>query len=803
MPWPWTEATSPNSSVACSWESRRSVDAPTPPAAATLGPGPERKQRPVKRYLALVSIASLAALAPACGGDTDNPGVTPTPETAVRHEKTSPPTPTPTAGVTPEPSPRAKAPATPGSTLKTPTPTAPAPRAEWVRDRLTAAANLYGISREGRDLLQRLDVRQMRGQPGFFGSYGYKGWTGVGEAKPAPVMHELSHAYWGAFPVSGSPGLSWEPEGDEPLSLAMQRYHEDVLEFMRQPPGHYELFRSRLRNIPELRADNLDGLFHSVEADVVGNVAGDLLLVPPILRKYWDRFLEPGPWGTWYEAAAWLQALSGTERPLADQYTGFAHLDLRPYGRLRPAGPVQLGPGVAEALGREERQRLWDFTDQFDLLLGEPDYRENFDFWRGYLRDMQRLHRLHAGYLDLLQTPRARPIAEALDTLEDLEGQAPEDRARAIVRGSADQPFLTHFLPALDNKTLLAYFAAEAPLPGEATLKGTVAFVERLGRFGPEVDKVLDLGRRNVDLGADALTRILESQDFENKRDLNLFVELLRDADDATTRQVAAALDDSMIRRLIRAVPAALRSVIEPKRLLTALGIGPGSGPVELVTGIDMLVTYPSGNFLIDEPYLAELYTVTAAIAHDDAAEALGVIRDSAFPMRGFVRAHPRDAAAILSSDLETAVGIVERSDPVTFPPARLVYSLIQADPDLAARLVERLYDRGNVEQTVEALAHFAYDVERLAAVPELAVSLANDGRFLERLLADMGSRWLEEMLLEAIRVYAVRMERGDMPEGFLQAYRSTLEASIATLPEGSSTLELQRIVGLSFSDPG
>ena len=305
---------------------------------------------------------------------------------------TSVPMPTPTAGISPAetetpPPPEASPTATPEKeAVQT------SAEAEWVRDRLAAVATLYNLTSEGRELLGRLDVRQMTAQPGFFGSYGYKSWTGVGEAKPAPVTHELSHAYWGAFPISGVADLSWEREEGTGLAPAMERYHRDVVRFMGQPPGRYELLRSRLRNIPELSEENLHELFHSVEGDMVSHVAGDLDLLPPILRKYWDRFLEPGSWRSWYEAVSWFRDLSGEERGWVSQYAGFEHLDLRPYDALPVGRPLPLSAEVLDTLRREERQQLWDFALQFELLLGSPDYRENFDFWRGYLRDMVRLH---------------------------------------------------------------------------------------------------------------------------------------------------------------------------------------------------------------------------------------------------------------------------------------------------------------------------------------------------------------------------------------------------------------------------
>ena len=433
---------------------------------------------------------------------------------------------------------------------------APPPEAAAVAERILAVADLYGISTEGLNLLLRLDVRQMLEQPGFFGSYGYKGWTGVGEAKPAPIMHELGHAYWGAFPVTGRPELTWETPDEGGLSTAMEAYRRDVLDFMGQPLGHYEPFRSYLRNIPGLSAEKLDGLWHSVEADVVGHVAGHLDLLPPILRKYWDRFLEPGPWSSWYEAAAWFGSLDGDRAYLASQYMGFQHLDLREYGPLpapRLGAPLERSSSVLE---REERQRLWDFADQLELLLGAPEYGENFDFWRGYLREMQRLHHRNPGYLQTLALPRAAAIGESLSFLLSLEERDPEGRAEAVARRITGSPFLVHFLPALDNRTLLALLSAGAALPETTTLKGTAAFVSRLGRLAPAVNEVLVTARQDSALGAASLARFLDVQDFEERRDLRLFFELLRDADGTIAREATRALDGPTKRRLLEAVPA-------------------------------------------------------------------------------------------------------------------------------------------------------------------------------------------------------------------------------------------------------
>ena len=675
--------------------------------------------------------------------------------------------------------------------------TSPQTEDRWVEERLAVVTTLYDLSDEGRDLLDRLDVRQMRGQPGFFGSYGYKSWTGVGEAKPSTIMHELGHAYWGAFPVTGFPELSWERREGQPLSPAMERYHEDVLRFMRQPPGHYELFRSRLRNIPEISEDKLDGLFHSVEADVVYDVAGDLELIPPILRKYWDRLLRPGPWRSWYEAVAWFRSLDDDDRAATSQLMGLEHLDLRGYTSLPLVDDAHVQDGVKDALRREERQRLWDFADQFDLLLGEPEYRENFGFWRGYLGTMKTLHGWHAGFLRGLALPRAPDIAGALDILLDLDGRSPSEKAEAIAESLTRDPFVLHFLPALDNRTLLELFASDAPLIDlhENTLKGTAAFVQRLQRFSPVVDAVISAAREDAESGAAELTRFLDAQDFDNKDDLKLFLGLLRDADHDRARRVTAALSDDMVIRVLKAAPAELRSLLNSKQLLEALAIAPASTPEELSVGIDLLVTYPSGNFRIDEPYLEALYDVMVARVNADPSGSLEVMADTPFPWEGFIRLHPSQAVAALAADLGTAARLVRESDSVLFPPARFVYALINADPDFAATLVALLDRLGERELVIESLAHFAYDADRLDAVPDLPISLENDGRFLAALLDDRGPTWLETRLRDVIELYEPRIARGDLPPGFLEAYYRTLGATVATLPDTPTKRSLTTVV--------
>ena len=86
---------------------------------------------------------------------------------------------------------------------------------------------LYDLTDEGVALMRSLDLRQMRGEPGLFGSFGFNEWAGVGEAKPQGVMHEIGHSYWGAFPISSFPDLTWDKPSGSQLSPALEQYYAD------------------------------------------------------------------------------------------------------------------------------------------------------------------------------------------------------------------------------------------------------------------------------------------------------------------------------------------------------------------------------------------------------------------------------------------------------------------------------------------------------------------------------------------------------------------------------------------------
>ena len=163
----------------------------------------------------------------------------------------------------------------------------------------------------------------------------------------------------------------------------------------------------------------------------------------------------------------------------------------------------------------------------------------------------------------------------------------------------------------------------------------------------------------------------------------------------------------------------------------------------DLVPGITLLIEEPSGNYLIDEPFLERLYAVMAQRARTAPMETLRVMAETPFPLEGMIISHPSAASATLSSDRGLAVKLVKDSDAVLAPPARIIYRLIASDPELAAELVAALDSVGEGRLVAESLAYFAYDKARSEKFPELPISVSQDGAFLESLLERQGLGWL------------------------------------------------------------
>jgi hypothetical protein len=726
--------------------------------------------------------AAIFLLAVACSGATATP---PSSDTPAGVAKDGIPTPL----------------ATPTGRTPTPLPTRHPDTTTWVEARLDAVVDLYQPTRAGVALLRSLDLRQMEGEPGFFGSYGFAEWAGVGEASPIGVIHELGHSYWGGFPVAGRPDLSWVRTSNDVRSPAMESYHNDILTFMAQPPDDYELLRQRMRNLPDLSSDNTEPVFHNMEADMVYNTGGSLQMVPPILQKYWVDFLSPGRFGNWYDAAGWFQALSEDDRKLAGKWLGFEHLDLRDYPTLE-AAPIspEVMLTAQKVIKTEERQRLWDLVHQFDLLIGDSQNEEDFEFWRRYLRDKITLHQAHSAYLAVLSHSRAGELDSAMRFIESLTSDSPAEQATRLADQLVAEPFLVNLLPAVDNRILVELFSSGAELPEGQTLQATASFVERLNVFGSKVDSVLQAGRSDPSAGAAELESFLVQTGLEQEDDIKLFFDLFKDRDRGVASAVTLALSGKTVRELMVPVPFQLRSLLNPSELLSKLGVTyASSDSPALREAIALLVEEPSGNFRVDEPYLEAMFGVVAQRTGDSPHEAAQLLLNTPFPLEGFILAQPSAATAIFNSRMVVAVELVETSDPLLAPPWRIMYRLVKADHELAASVLAEFHRRGETHLVAESLAHMAYDKDRQERSSLLPISLEADGQFLGELFRAEGADWLEARLDESVSLFGQRVEDGEVSPEFLERYRETLEFAAAFLSDPDTRTGLTGIIRRAF----
>ena len=677
----------------------------------------------------------------------------------------------------------------------------------WVRDRVDAIVALFNVSPAGREWLEGYDLRQMVGQPGWFGSFGYDGWAGVGQAIPQTILHEISHSYYGAFPVSGHPGLSWKRPPGNPPSPATEQYQQDLITFMFQPPDGYEPLRARLRNLPNLSREEDPDLFHIGEADLLYTTAGSLDLIPPILRKYFDQFLEEGDFQTWTGAIAWYLGLSSEDKKAADSYIGITHFPLGHYRDLKPLDVTRLPARIRNLLEGEERQRLKDFAQQFELiksnefsLVDAANVDRSFQFWRGYLREMLHLHEKHPQVL-AEAGGRGPRLKLALDTFLRAEEMSLNQKIE-FFKARLEDPTFLDFSVLLPSGVLIELFGRDGDEMSLDSVEGVVGqFARKLAEYVREVDATLAAGRKDLEQGSQRLEGYLKAlSDDQQEKDLTLIIDLMRDTDRVTAKNLMDRLSDDLILRMLKNKASAVRGdAVSPQRLLRALKITPQHSTDEIVRGLKTLLEETSGNFQIDRPFTKLAYRVITDVGMRDYSIGLEILGDSEVPLLEFARNSPEASVRILSSDLSEAARLVANPQGYARSPQGIVYGLIHVDPEFAARLVGQLEELGERGLVVESVAHFAYDAARLRDVPGLPVSLEKDGLFLEKLLENRGPKWLEDRLRESVDLYRQRVLQGESPGDFLVAYRTTLVSAASKLEDPQDRGALLEMIGRIF----
>ena len=681
----------------------------------------------------------------------------------------------------------------------------------WVKQRIQALVTMYNISPAGRAWLEGYDLRQIVGRPGWFGSFGNEGWAGVGQAIPSSVLHEVSHSYYGAFPITGFDELSWQrgPTGD--LSPGRKQYRLDLVTFMIQPPDSYEALRDRFRNLPHLSRNNDPDLFHFGEADLLLTTGGNLQLIPPILRKYFDQFLGEGRFESWEEALTWYLGLPSDEQMLANAYIGIGNIPTRKYKDLKPSKQTHLATNIRETLAAEERQRLVDFALQFEAIkaneLGLRDAANvdrSFQFWRGYLQDMLGLHKKHPEVARSTgeSGPRSAEALSSLAGAEELHRKKQVDLLRQWLR----DPFMASFVVVLPNSVLIDLFRGSGLEPFIETGAGAIdGFVARLATYSVKVDELLSTGRESIQRGATDLVAFVEGQsDTEQEKFLGLMFDLMKDNDRITARNLVDRVSDEVILRMLRNNPGALRNGnISHERLLKALSVTPHDTPTAIVDGLKTMFKHSSGNFQIDGPVTSLAFRVIADVAEKDPGAALETLRDAEVPLADFIRALPEESARLLSSDLPEAARILADPKGYAYAPQHTVHQLIQADAALAARVVEELERQGRDDLVVESVIVFAFDAIRIQSTPSAALSLEADGEFLLQLAELKGADWLTDRMAAAIGKYQREVAQHQIDATFIDEYRATLLEIVNREEKNGDSEGLRRIIDEALVESG
>ena len=633
------------------------------------------------------------------------------------------------------------------------------------------------------------DFRQMIGRPAWYGSHGAGGWAGAGEANPRIVLHELSHSWWGAFPVEGRPDLTWE-RVDGAISTALSQFHADVELFLRQPPDSFEPLRDRFRNLTNLSRGEYSDLKHFSEAEIVNMTGGNLSLIPPILRKYFSPFLAPEGVAAaqvvdWPSAIGWFRALPEEQSRIAKEVFGLQHFPQHLYQDVPALAEAALDAHIVNAFQTEERQRLMDFAEQFDLVKGSSsavydaaDVNRGFSFWRGYLSDKKQLHKLYPDVLGNHPSAAARELGAAFDFYIRLDGAAPESQAKAVAE-RLDEPAIREFAVLLNPRAIVELFSGGAG--SDVIDKAISERAEKLAEIARRVDEIVAAARASETEGAARLEDYLDSLSDDTLRsDLNITVDLIRETDRDVANSIFPLLSDAALRRLLEVKPDQAKAPeIGEARLLAAVGVTVDASAESITSGARLLTENSSGNFAIDRSYNEAVFDVIETLAASDPAAAIAALGESGMRLRPWIHRRTQDALEMIRSEMNLAAGLLAAASGPRETPAGLLHELIDHDPEIAAALLVEMENQGVEKIAQRTLMTLAFDAYWTDWGGVVGVDPALDGRFLVELTRLRGAEWVEIRFRQAVRQVRIDIEANEADPQFIAQLRRTLTEAL------------------------
>jgi hypothetical protein len=648
-----------------------------------------------------------------------------------------------------------------------------------------AVTDIWNFTDPGVAWMEGYDFRQMIGQPTWFGSTGWEGWAGAGQAVPATIMHELSHSYWGVFGSSAQRDLNWEQPRRGTTSDGLIAYRADLVKFIQQPPDRFEPLRDRFRNLTNLSLNPNSDLFHFGEAEIVNMTGGDIDLIPPILRPYYDQFLtDVGVGGIdfddWPQALSWFQSLEGDERTAAEKLFAIEHFPLRFYEELNSADLEPLPDSINTILANEERQRLRDFAEQFEdikkhelALTDAAGINRGFQFWSSYIRDMRSLHTQHSDELTGMPNGPGPALAEAFDFYESLNGKPIAEQAESVGT-RMNESAIRDFAVLLAPRALIALFDAQQSADGDGLDEVLTGQVATLRKLAETADQIIAASPAN---GAAVIDEFIGSRSIDEVRtEISSLIRILRDASRETLQDAMPLISDVTLLRLLEARPEIARAPeVTPARLLSALGASPESSSDGLSSAGFTLFTNSSGNFDIDRPIDNAFYTLLADREIAEPGLTMRVMQGASLGLYTCIQANPDAAAIAISNNPELAANLIREKTSLRSIPARTIHRLIAVDPILAAEVLSIIDTDSSSDTVSELLRWMVYDSywSDLNAGPD--IDLANDAIFLGHLMELLGTESLSAEFEKAVLDYVTAISSGELEAEYPDRHRDSL----------------------------
>ena len=289
----------------------------------------------------------------------------------------------------------------------------------WLVDRIDEVVDIYSLTDQARAMIADIPIKVHRHEPGYAGYWGPNRGVGIGHATSSwTLSHEVMHAFWehwDGFPLPCDEMNIYtfrrdlvefvlafkaydDAQQENPWEAYRPYYDNLIADFSHYsgPNGEtaWQLLAEVFREGGHFRADIWNLMYHLADTEPPMLVSGKVHLVPPSLRRYFERFIQPVQEA---EPTTWIDELT--------LYSNLAREDLwlkdfvsRYYNRLNAGGlflevtetPTSLPEPFRTRVRGSDRQALVDFVNTLEDMSCNTDCEEIWnaapDFWTWHTR---------------------------------------------------------------------------------------------------------------------------------------------------------------------------------------------------------------------------------------------------------------------------------------------------------------------------------------------------------------------------------------------------------------------------------